>query len=427
MNKPAIRLLFATAESCPTFRADVASLFGKFLPRFGVASDIVATRSPGVTGEVSWEGGDAFLMVGGGGRARKYLAHIVHCALAFFRADRAKYRAIQVRDMPVVALLGLLAARIRKLRFFYWMSFPMPEDQIRLARDRGLSAGLLRFLFPWVSGRINKLVLYRLLLPCADHVFVQSERMQEDLVGKGITRGKLTPVVMGVDLEVAVPERIAPVDDPRLKGKRVLIYLGSFERPRRIEVLFEMIAILRQQFPDVLLLLVGEAEDEVHAQWLREQAMLLGVADVTVWIGWLPMQEAWRYVRAAEVGLSPVPRGPLFDCGSPTKVMEYLALGVPVVANDNPDQECVLREGGGGLCVPLAPQDFAEAVRRLLNDERLRRSMAHSGQRFVRVSRSYEVLARQVAEKYAELLHLPSETSGTKDRFAGDLGREQNK
>jgi len=95
----------------------------------------------------------------------------------------------------------------------------------------------------------------------------------------------------------------------------------------------------------------------------------------------------------------------MLDCGSPTKVLEYLALGVPVVANDNPDQERVLREGGGGLCVPLTAHDFAQAVSRLLADEPLRRAMAASGQSYVRASRGYQTLAKLVAAKYAELLH----------------------
>jgi glycosyltransferase involved in cell wall biosynthesis len=406
---PAIRILFATAEPCPTFRVDVTTLFGEFLPRFGVASDVVAERAPGAPAEIRWEGGDALLASSGGGDARKHVVKLMHCALTLFRADRAKYQAIQVRDMPFVAVLGLLAARLKGRPFFYWMSYPMPEGQIEQARVRGFSAGLLNFLFPWIRGRVNRFVLYRLVLPSADHVFVQTDRMRDDVCSKGIRREKLTPVVMGIDPEVASPDRIAPADDARLRGKRVLVYLGALDREPGISVLLEMLSILKQQFPDVLLVLVGHARDKVQDRFFRRRADELGVADAIVWTGWLPMREGWRYVRAAEIGLSPFPRHPLLDCGSPTKVVEYLALGIPVVANDNPDQERVLRDGGGGLCVPLTGRDFAQAVSRLLTDEPLRRAMASSGQRYVRASRSYLTLAKLVADKYAELVHLPGD------------------
>jgi len=416
VTTPTIRLLFATAEPCPTFRVDVTALFGKYLPRLGVVSDVVAERAPDIVGEVRWGGSEALLTSMRSGRVWNFIA-FASCVYTIFRADRASYQAIQVRDMPLLAVLGLLAARLKKLPFFYWMSFPMPEGQIKLAQQRGLSAGLLRFLYPWLRGRVERFLLYRVVLPRADHVIVQSKKMRQAVAAKGIPKEKMTPVLMGVDLEVTRPERIAPSDDSRLSGRRVLIYLGTLNRSRRIDILFEMLEIVRRKYSDVLLVLVGDAEDQPHQRWLQQRAEQLGVADATIWTGWLPIQEGWRYVRAAEVGLSPIPRGPLLDCGSPTKALEYLALGVPVVGNDNPDQKLVLDEGDGGLCVPLAAEDFAQAVCRLLANEPLRRAMASSGQRYVGAWRSYHLLARAVADKYAKLLRLPENaTHALRDR-----------
>lgn len=400
-----IRLLFATAEPCPTFRPDVGALFGKFLPRLGVATDVVAERARNGAGEVRWGGGQSLLVSSPTMRPGRYVVTLAHYTRTFMQADRTRYHAIQVRDMPLVGLIGLAIAHMKGLPFFYWMSFPTAEGQIELARKRGLSAGLLPFLFPLLwRGWAYYFLLYRVVLPKANHVFVQSERMREDLVAKGIERQKLTPVAMGVDLELSSPERIPPADDPRLEGKRVLVYLGELGRGRRIDILLDMVGLVRLQIPNVLLVLVGEAEDRPDSRWLRSRAYEVGVADVTLFTGWLPSQQGWRYVRAAEIGLSPIPRGRLLDCGSPTKVVEYLALGVPVVANDNPDQERVLREGGGGLCVPLTGHHFAKAVCSLLSDEPLRRSMAACGQAYVRAERGYNTVAPKLAGKYAELL-----------------------
>jgi glycosyltransferase involved in cell wall biosynthesis len=402
-----MRLLFATIEPCPTFRPDVAVLFGKFLPRLGVATDIVTERG-NAEGEVHWGGGEALLVSSRGARPGKYLANMAHYVRKLFGADRQRYQAIQVRDMPLVALLGLAAARLKRLPFFYWMSFPAPEGQIMLARKRGRSMGLAAYLFPLLwRGWFYHFVLYRIVLPRADHVFVQSERMRDDLVAKGISAARLTPVVMGVDLERSMPERITPSQDPRLAGKRVLVYLGTLARGRQIEILFDVLRLVREHIPDALLVLVGEAEDAAQERWLRSRAHDAGVADAVLFTGWLPIEEGWRYVRAAEVGLAPYPRGSLLDSGSPTKVVEYLALGLPVVANDNPDQERILREGGGGLCVRLVAAEFAAAICTLLADASLRRAMAARGQAYVRASRGYHVLAKLVADKYAELLHAP--------------------
>ena len=79
-----------------------------------------------------------------------------------------------------------------------------------------------------------------------------------------------------------------------------------------------------------------------------------------------------------------------------------MALGLPVVGNDNPDQALVLRKGDAGLCVPLTAKAFARAVLDLLKDEERRQQMAQSGQRYVRRERGYDRLARQVAEAYRQ-------------------------
>ncbi len=399
-----MRLLFLTAETCPTFRADVNVLFGKYLPRHGIHSDIVAGKAPGTEAPVQWGGGEAILCDVRGGQARKHLKTLWHGVRTMLRAGRPRYQAIQVRDMPVLAAVGLLIAGLKRMPFYYWMSYPMPEGQIALASERGLSAGVMKFLFPWLRGRIGRLLLYRVVLPGADHVFVQSERMKADMAARGIDAAKMTPVPMGVDIADVDLAQIAPTDDPRLAGRRVLVYLGTQDRPRRIEVLFDMLVEVRKTLPDVLLVLVGDTEDAVHRQWLRERAVAAGVADDVLWTGWLPMREGWRYVAAAEVGLSPFPRGYLLDSASPTKVPEYMAFGIPVVCNDNPDQQHVILQSESGMCVPYGAESFASAVLALLSMVKQERARAVSGGRdYIRVHRSYERISEGVALTYKVL------------------------
>ncbi len=398
------RLLFLTAETCPTFRADVNVLFGKHLPRHGVCSDIVAGRTPGASVNVQWGGGEAYLCNIEGGAAKKHIKVMLHGIRHLFRADRSRYQAIQVRDMPVLATFGLLAARIKGLPFYYWMSYPMPEGQVALARERGLSAGLMKFLFPWVSGQVGGFLLYRVLLRRADHVFVQSDRMKVDMAARGVNPSNMTPVPMGVDLEDIRLEEIRPADDLVFKGRRVLVYLGTLDRPRRIEVLFEMLALLSKQIPEVLLVLVGDTQDAVYRNWLKHKAVEVGVSEYVHWTGWLPMKEGWRYVKTAEVALSPFPRGFLLDSASPTKVPEYLALGVPVVCNDNPDQASVIGSSGAGLCVSYTARDFADAVVAMLAiDDQARSAMIIGGKRYVAEQRDYKLLGEKLARRYLVL------------------------
>ena len=399
-----IRLLYLTAETYPTYRVDLLVLFGKILPKYGIHSDIVAGKTEGNVETASWGGGETYLCDVSGGSARLHINTFLHGIRHMLKADRKRYQAIQVRDMPLLAAIGLLVARFKGLKFFYWMSFPISEGLIVLARERGLSSGLIKFLFPWIKGQIGYSLLYRLVLPRADHVFVQSDQMKEALVKRGFHPGRMTPVPMGVDMETLQSINIPPVDDVRFVNRRVLVYLGTLDRLHRIEILFEMVAIVKRQFSDVLLILVGDANEETHRCWLKMKASEAGIEDNLLWTGWLPMYEGWRYVRTAAVGLSPIPRGYLLDVSSPTKVLEYLALGIPVVCNDNPDQERVIRESEAGICVVYSAEDFANAVIRMLClDKNARNEMGIRGKDYVAHHRDYRLIGDNVANSYRNL------------------------
>jgi glycosyltransferase involved in cell wall biosynthesis len=328
-----------------------------------------------------------------------------HDCRALWLAGSKDYDAIQVRDKVFAGMIGLARARLQRLPFFFWMSFPMSEGFIELAHRDGLSLGILRWTFVAIKGHIGKYLIYRVLLPRCDHVFVQSDHMASDLAERGIRRDRMTAVPMGVDLERFAAAETNPVPLMReLAGRRVIGYLGALDRARRIDFLFEVLAKVRQQLPNVCLLLVGEAREEADRQWLKSKATEFAVDDAIAWTGWMPMDVAWGYLRHADLAVSVVPRGQLFDCASPTKVVEYLALGLPVVANDQPDQHKVLTESGAGLSVAMSVREFSAATLRILNNKALAAAMATAGPKYVKTLRSYALIGERVAGVYRRLL-----------------------
>jgi glycosyltransferase involved in cell wall biosynthesis len=150
--------------------------------------------------------------------------------------------------------------------------------------------------------------------------------------------------------------------------------------------------------------LAGDTHDKGHRDTLRRRMEELGVADAVVWTGWLPTTEAWRYLRAAEVGLSPFPRSPLLDSCSPTKAVEYMAFGLPVLVNDQPDQAKVVAESGAGECVSLSAAAFADSLFGLLNTSTTLETYRGLGRDYVAAKRSYQVISEYLADAYRGLV-----------------------
>ena len=399
------KLFHLIADDVPTHRPDVAVLFGKELPRHGIDSDIAAQCSLAHgSGEVTWAAGRAFVCRKTGRRFRDQLAALWHDWRSLRMADAQTYDAIQVRDKVFGGILGLMRARQLQRPFFFWMSFPMSEGFIEFARRHGLSLGFARWLFVMLKGHVGMYLVYRHLLPRCDHVFVQSEQMANDLARRGIRRDRITPVPMGVDLNqtAAVPQRSGNVP-PELLGHPIVAYLGTLDKARRLDLLIESFAEVRKKVANAVLLLIGSALEQADERWLKSVAEKLGVDDAIVWTGWLPTTVAWDYLRHADVAVSVVPRGKLFDCASPTKVVEYLALGLPVVANDQPDQHRVLTESGAGITVAMNVGEFSAAILRILQDPSLASGMSKSGPPYVAAHRSYTLIGARVASVYHKM------------------------
>jgi glycosyltransferase involved in cell wall biosynthesis len=113
---------------------------------------------------------------------------------------------------------------------------------------------------------------------------------------------------------------------------------------------------------------------------------------------WSELNEA-REISAADIGISWVPdddwsRG---KCG--LKVLQYMAAGLPVVANPVGVHREIIVHGETGFLADT-PEEWIHAVGRLMHDRELRRRMGRAGRR--RLEAQYSV--RAGAARWLELL-----------------------
>ena len=401
---PSLRILLATAETHPCARPDVRVLFGQALPALGVQVDLLAlaeTPNDCLT-PPDWPGGQAFLRPART-RLRRLLGDLQQ-QLSLFRLCNRGYDALIVRDKPVLGIVGFAAARLARIPFCYWMSYPLPEQYLWLAGRRDGSVGLARRVWLWLRGSIGRLCLEHLLVPHADWVFVQSDAMAAALRRGPLRHARVSAVPMGVDA-AALPPAAASLPLP-LEGHPVAVYLGTLDRYRRPEVMVDAAALVGRVMPEFRLMVIGEADEPSDRGWLQRHAVETGAARWVHFTGRLPFDQALALAQRAQVGLSPVPRSPLTEVGSPTKAVEYLACGLPVICNDQPDQAWVVEQSGGGRVVALDARAFADAIIATVSDPVAAQAQAEAGRLWVKTHRDYEVLARGVEARLRALVPL---------------------
>jgi glycosyltransferase involved in cell wall biosynthesis len=156
--------------------------------------------------------------------------------------------------------------------------------------------------------------------------------------------------------------------------------------------------------PGANLVFVGRGEMPEDEQLLRAEAERLGVASSVTITGWLSMPHAWQHVRRAGVCVSPYFPAPILRSTSPTKLVEYFALGKAVVANDHPEQTAVIEQSGGGVVCPWDERAFAAAIVGLLLDPRRAAELGAAGRRYVTAHRTHWAMVTLVLNRYRDEL-----------------------
>jgi glycosyltransferase involved in cell wall biosynthesis len=175
------------------------------------------------------------------------------------------------------------------------------------------------------------------------------------------------------------------------------MYTGNASQPRfGVDLLVEAAERARETLPELRLLLVcpptGLPPDELLANH--------------PWIELLSLQtdEIPELLPQVRVLVNPLRDAPYHRLQIPTKIMDYLGYGRPILSTNLPEIAGVLRDAGAGIVVPDSVEGLAGGMVRLFSaglDEV--NAMGQNALRAVREKHAWHHRAQQIMDTFAEL------------------------
>lgn len=403
-----VRMLFVAPDDYPAFRVDLVELFSNHLVSRGLKIDWSLRPVQDGPARVDERGAERFhvarrQMSERFGSLRYRMAENWLRLKLAWSAARGNYDIVQIRDQPLWAITYTLACKISGTPCLFWMSYPVLEGRLRDAllnlNSMSLPARVVRIVYAVVAD----FLFYRLALPLSSQIIVQSKRMRERVGFRGIPMEKMTPVPMGVTTERYNADSIRAIEDPRLAGKKSMAYLCADVVSILTNLTMDALAELVAEGHDAVLVLIGSVS-ELERKDLDARMEKLGVSDRVIFTGRLPLAEALGWVKRVDVCLSPFMMDSAQQVATPTKLVEYLAMGRPVVGTVHYDQNEVIHGSGAGFVTAYTGKAIAEGVARLFADPQKAEAMGARGPAWVRANRDYRHLADTVERLY--LSHL---------------------
>ena len=250
-------------------------------------------------------------------------------------------------------------------------------------------------------GRKLLVLLERMSFNTADLVISTNESYRSIAIERGRKNPKDVYVVRsGPDLT-----RIKQVPpNPALKkGRKFLVgYVGVMGKQEGIDLLLQAVQLIVKHLgrTDIQFGLVGGGT-ELPA--MRELAKNLGVAEYVTFTGRAPDAELLEMLNTADICVNPDRANDMNDRSTMNKIMEYMALGKPVVQFDLTEG----RVSAGDASWYARPNDVADLAQKmvaLLGDENQRIHMGAVGRERVERELSWQHEAPRLLNAYENLL-----------------------
>ena len=235
--------------------------------------------------------------------------------LAFLRLTslhlRKPFQVVEVDNMPDILVFSALVPKLTGTPVSLYIFDNMPE--------------LLAYLWQTTNRHpvVRLLVLLeRLSAAFADRVIVTQELPRRLAIARGVPEEKLSVVLNCADEAVfhrrSVPEPVSA------NGRFEIVTHGVLLERYGIQVLIDALPCLLESVPEAQLQIFGAGEYRAD---LEDQVHRLGLGSRVHFRGFAPLDELVTTLAGANIGYV----GMLNDLVLPNKLMEYVAMGVPVL------------------------------------------------------------------------------------------------
>lgn len=326
------------------------------------------------------------------GLGEKFLKYVNFFFTAAFKLTRLhfqnRYDTIQVHNMPDFLVFCAVIPKLLRVPIILDMHDLMPEFYAeRFGRAGSIMARLIR-------------LQERLACRFADHVITVSELWRQALIRRGVPEEKCSVVMNVADESIFHPSEQVRVQ-PHNGNSFRLIYHGTFVQRNGLDLAIQAIDRVRHDIPGIHLSLIGNGEYLPKMVRMIEELKV----DRHVTIDGLHLaEELPEIIMSCHLGVVPIRNNVFTDTALSTKLMEYAALGLPVVAARTTANQAYHSNSNVEFFEPGDVDDLARCILKLYHNPDRMAELARGSQNFIRrynwakISQEYVSLVERLGE-----------------------------
>lgn len=274
-----------------------------------------------------------------------------------WRHLREPYDLVHVHNVPDFLVFAAWLPKLRGAAVILDIHDILPEFYMsKFGRGRG---GLMAAMLRWVE---------RVCARFADHVIISNHLWHRLLTARSLPAGKSSVFINYVDSELFHPQAGgAPARD-----RRMLIYAGGLQWHQGLDIAIRAFDLVAQRLPTLEFHIYGDGPMRQDLQSLAQSLHLNGKVR---FFGSLPSRQIARVMAEADLGVVAKRADSFGNQAYSTKIMEFMASGVPVVVSSTEIDRYYFDESVVRFFESGNPKALAEAILEVLGNEPVRRGL----------------------------------------------------
>lgn len=309
------------------------------------------------------------------------LMEIAYNFVTWWRINKSgidRYQAVFER-YAIFAVVGACLARTKKIPLILEINYTAMSP---LVRQRSmLLKPLARIVDRWVFSTAS------LLTPVSSNL--KTELMQF----YGVPEHKILVLPNAADPK----QFLLNASQKTESTEQIIGFVGGFYPWHGLSLLLDAYSEIAPQFPKARIMLIGDGPEIDN---VKNKIATLGLSDRVQFVGRVAHDELPLLMAQFYIGVMPDSN----DYGSPMKIFEYMALGIPVVAPDYGPIRDVIEDGKQGLIFQRKNQhSLAASLKKILSVPLLAQQMGKAGRNSIEQEHNWDANVAKLIKKVPQL------------------------
>lgn len=303
------------------------------------------------------------------GRLISFLSFSLTAPFGLLRAEKPD--VVLASSPPIFPMLPVwVICKLRGIPLVFEVRDLWPESAIQMGilRNRALIS-----IMSWME---------RLLYDKAKRIVTLTQGIRDDIHARGWPANKLEVITCGIDTQMLYPDAEAGIEVRRnfgWQGRDIVLYFGAMGEANNLDVIID--AALQCQDGNILFLLIGDGMKRPH---IEQRIAELKIDNVKL-LAPVSKHQARGFINAADLCLVTLKDIPLFKGAIPTKLLDYMACGRPVLCGVEGEAAEIVKDAQAGvLFQPNSSQQLSTVIAELMGNEALRHKMGLSGAQYIK-------------------------------------------